>query len=87
MRIKSPRTYDLMIWYVNLKGVVTEVLWAGVETQRVVAYKADKSEYVTNQQNRIDVACRAEFCYLILSLVAKVTLGGFVYISAAMRNT
>ena len=59
----------------------------GIETQRDGVYNTDKTKYVSNQKKRIDVACRAEFCYLILSLVAKVTLGGFVYISAAMRNT
>jgi hypothetical protein len=87
VRVRLPMTLDIMIWYVTFKKQYLEEVWRGVETQRVAEYNAYKSKYVSIQKKRIDVACKAEFCYLILSLVAKVTLGGFVYISAAMRNT
>ena len=81
-----PRTLEGMPLYKSLKNSASSAS-PEIEATRITQYGIDKKKFISTQQKRIHVACRAEFCYLVLSLTAKATLGGFVYISAAMRKT
>jgi hypothetical protein len=49
-------------------------------------FQTQMSVYETRQKERITTACSTEFMYIILSLLAKTTLGGIVYIAAIVRN-
>ena len=82
-----PRTLEGMPLYKSLKMSASASSSSEIEAARITQYGNDKTKFIYTQQKRIHVACRAEFCYLVLSLTAKATLGGFVYISAAMRKT
>jgi hypothetical protein len=50
------------------------------------SFSDSAEKYSERQKERILVAYRAEYTYLILSLVAKTVLGGIVYISAIMKT-
>ena len=82
-----PRTLEGMPLYKSLKMSASVSSSSEIEATRITQYGKDKQNFISTQKKRIHVACRAEFCYLVLSLTAKATLGGFVYISAAMRKT
>ena len=83
-KVSLPRTLEIMIWYDKIKSTADPTASTVIEQQRISRYTEEKTEYISTQKARMDVACRAEYGYLMLSLIAKVTLGGFLYISAAM---
>jgi hypothetical protein len=49
-------------------------------------FQTQKSAYEKRQKERITTACSTEFMYIILSLLAKTTLGGIVYIAAIVTT-
>ena len=49
-------------------------------------FQTQKSAYEKRQKERITAACSTEFMYIILSLLAKTTLGGIVYIAAIVTT-
>ena len=55
-------------------------------TSWLKSFSDSAEKYSERQKERILVAYRAEYTYLILSLVAKTVLGGIVYISAIMKT-
>jgi hypothetical protein len=57
-----------------------------IEDERLKKYISDRETYLAIQTTRIHVACNAEAAYITLSLVAKMLLGGIVYISAVIRT-
>ena len=100
--MRFPRTLAVMIWYRKIKDKLNLPLVKtqydpknipnlnqdiiAIEDERLKKYISDRETYLAIQTNRIHVACNAEAAYITLSLVAKMLLGGIVYISAVIRT-